>query len=142
MIETLVNITTACCYLVTAGVVVKYIYNRFIQREHPQNTNITIVKSQKITSLGNKASASVDSCCVSDCDDKEYKDRFMDNYTMKNRIQVYIDRNSYEYMKRFLCIAAPDTSMAGYVSRIINDHLVRNATAINKIFEDSKNKFF
>ena len=61
---------------------------------------------------------------------------------MKNRVHVYIDRSSHECMKRFLSIAAPDTSMAGYVSRIIKDHIAENATTINKIFEDSKTKLF
>ena len=33
MIETIVNITTGACYLVTAGVIVKYIYSRFVQHK-------------------------------------------------------------------------------------------------------------
>lgn len=45
-------------------------------------------------------------------------------------------------MKRFLSIAVSDTSMAGYVSRIINGHIAENATTINKIFEDCKTKLF
>ena len=75
-------------------------------------------------------------------DKAEYKKRFLGSYMMKNRVQVYIDRSSHECMKRFLSIAAPDTSMAGYVSRIIKDHIAENATTINKIFEDSKTKLF
>ena len=75
-------------------------------------------------------------------DKAEYKKRFLGSYMMINRVQVYIDRGSHECMKRFLSIAAPDTSMAGYVSRIIKDHIAENATTINKIFEDSKTKLF
>jgi hypothetical protein len=33
MIETIVNITTGACYLVTAGVIVKYIYSRFVRHK-------------------------------------------------------------------------------------------------------------
>ena len=36
MIETIVNITTRACYLVTAGVIVKYIYSRFVIICHRQ----------------------------------------------------------------------------------------------------------
>ena len=32
--------------------------------------------------------------------------------------------------------------MAGYISRIIKDHIAENAMTINKIFEDSKTKLF
>ena len=113
MIETIVNITTRACYLVTAGVIVKYIYSRFVRHKNHQGI-----------------------------DKAEYKKRFLGSYMMKNRVQVYIDRSSHECMKRFLSIAAPDTSMAGYVSRIIKDHIAENATTINKIFEDSKTKLF
>ena len=44
MIETIVNITTGACYLVTAGVIVKYIYSRFVQHKNHQGTNIPMVK--------------------------------------------------------------------------------------------------
>ena len=75
-------------------------------------------------------------------DDTEYREKFFGSYTIKNCVHVYIDRSSYECMKRFLSIAAPDTSMAGYVSRIIDDRITRNASTIIKIFEDSKTKLF
>ena len=71
-----------------------------------------------------------------------YRKRFLKCKRVPNRSHVYIDRSSHECMKRFLSIAAPDTSMAGYVSRIIKDHIAENATTINKIFEDSKTKLF
>ena len=61
---------------------------------------------------------------------------------MKNRVQVYIDRSSYECIKRFLSIVAPDTSIAGYVSRIVKEHIAKNANTTNEIFEDSKTKLF
>lgn len=138
MIETIVNITTGACYLVTAGVIVKYIYSRFVRHKNHQGTNIPMVKKQTIVALVENPSLSEDTSSAKGIDKAEYKKSYM----MKNRVQVYIDRSSHECMKRFLSIAAPDTSMAGYVSRIIKDHIAENATTINKIFEDSKTKLF
>lgn len=51
MIETIVNITTRACYLVTAGVIVKYIYSRFVRHKNHQGTNIPMVKKQTIVAL-------------------------------------------------------------------------------------------
>ena len=132
MIETIVNITTRACYLVTAGVIVKYIYSRFVRHKNHQGTNIPMVKKQTIVALVENPSLYEDTSSA----------KGIGSYMMKNRVQVYIDRSSHECMKRFLSIAAPDTSMAGYVSRIIKDHIAENATTINKIFEDSKTKLF
>ena len=142
MIETIVNITTRACYLVTAGVIVKYIYSRFVRHKNHQGTNIPMVKKQTIVALVENPSLYEDTSSAKGIDKAEYKKRFLGSYMMKNRVQVYIDRSSHECMKRFLSIAAPDTSMAGYVSRIIKDHIAVNATTINKIFEDSKTKLF
>lgn len=145
MIETIVNITTGVCYLVTTGVVVKYIYSSFARYKNHQSTSNSVEKSQSIMPSVKDNPLPVNQPSVKEYDGYdgiEYKNRFLGNYTVKNRVQVYIDRSSYECMKRFLSIAAPDTSMAGYVSRIINDHIAENATTINKIFEDSKTKLF
>ena len=51
MIETIVNITTRACYLVSAGVIVKYIYSRFVRHKNHQGTNIPMVKKQTIVAL-------------------------------------------------------------------------------------------
>lgn len=125
MIETIVNITTGACYLVTAGVIVKYIYSRFVQHKNHQGTNIPMVKKQTIVALVENPSLSEDTSSAKGIDKAEYKKRFLGSYMMKNRVQVYIDRSSHECMKRFLSIAAPDTSMAGYVSRIIKTILLK-----------------
>lgn len=50
MIETLVNITTACCYLITAGVVVKYTYSRFARQKNHQSANTSMGKPQATVS--------------------------------------------------------------------------------------------
>lgn len=145
MIETIVNITTGACYLVTAGVIVKYIYSRFGQHKNHQSTSNSVEKSQSIMPSVKDNPLPVNQPSVKEYDwydGIEYKNRFLGNYTMKNRVQVYIDRSSYECMKRFLSIAAPDTSMAGYVSRIIQEHISKNASTINEIFENSKTKLF
>ena len=83
-----------------------------------------MVKKQTIVALVENPSLSEDTSSAKGIDKAEYK------------------KSSHECMKRFLSIAAPDTSMAGYVSRIIKDHIAENATTINKIFEDSKTKLF
>ena len=142
MIETLVNITTGVCYLVTTGVIVKYIYSRFARYKNHQSTNIPMGKPQTIVSPVENPSLSEDTSSAKGIARKEYKERFLGSYTMRNRVQVYIDRDCYECMKRFLLIAAPDTSMAGYVSRIVKEHITKNANTINEIFEDSKTKLF
>lgn len=60
MIETIVNITTGACYLVTAGVIVKYIYSRFVRHTNHQGTNIPMVKKQTIVALVENPSLSED----------------------------------------------------------------------------------
>ena len=111
MIETIVNITTRACYLVTAGVIVKYIYSRFVRHKNHQGTNIPMVKKQTIVALVENPSLYEDTSSAKGIDKAEYKKRFLGSYMMKNRVQVYIDRSSHECMKRFLSIAAPDTSI-------------------------------
>ena len=142
MIEVFANVVTAGCYIITVCTIVKYIHNRFIRHKNSQSVSTPIEKYRKVTSSVEDSSFSMDGIPAGGCEDMEYKNTFLGNYTMKNRIQVYIDRGSYECMKRFLSVAVPDTSMAGYVSRIVNDHIARNATTINKIFEDSRTKLF
>lgn len=101
MIETIVNITTGACYLVTAGVIVKYIYSRFVRHKNHQGTNIPMVKKQTIVALVENPSLSEDTSSAKGIDKAEYKKRFLGSYMMKNRVQVYIDRSSHECMKRF-----------------------------------------
>ena len=60
MIETIVNITTGACYLVTANVIVKYIYSRFVRYKNHQGTNIPMVKQQTIVALVENPSLSED----------------------------------------------------------------------------------
>ena len=99
MIETIVNITTGACYLVTAGVIVKYIYSRFVQHKNHQGTNIPMVKKQTIVALVEKPSLSEDTSSAKGIDKAEYKKRFLGSYMMKNRVQVYIMSGSTRYRK-------------------------------------------
>ena len=55
-----------------------------------------------------------------------YQVTYLINYPLSNRIQVYINRDSYAYIKRFLSVVAPDTSMSGFISRIIDEHLKKH----------------
>ena len=145
MIETIVNITTGACYLVTAGVTVKYICKQFARYKKYRSVTTTVEKTQSVALLVEDNPLPVNQPPVKEYDGYdsiEYKNRFLGNYTVKNRVQVYIDRSSYECIKRFLSIVAPDTSMAGYVSRIVKEHIAKNANTINEIFEDSKTKLF
>lgn len=83
MIETIVNITTGACYLVTAGVIVKYIYSRFVRHTNHQGTNIPMVKKQTIVALVENPSLSEDTSSAKGIDKAEYKKRFLGSYMMK-----------------------------------------------------------
>ena len=57
-----------------------------------------------------------------------------------NRIQVYINRDSYTYIKRFLSVVSPDTSMSGFISRIIDEHLKKHEKEMSALYTECINK--
>lgn len=52
-----------------------------------------------------------------------YRSSYLVSYPVGNRIQVYINRESYAYIKRFLAVTAPEVPISGFVNRIVDEHL-------------------
>ena len=65
-----------------------------------------------------------------------YQVTYLINYPLSNRIQVYINRDSYAYIKRFLSVVAPDTSMSGFISRIIDEHLKKHEKEMSALYTE------
>lgn len=63
-----------------------------------------------------------------------YRATYLDNYPIASRIQVYIDRDSHTHIKRFLAVVAPDASMSGYISKIIDEHLKRYENEMSELY--------
>ena len=73
-------------------------------------------------------------------EDSSYRMTYLINHPIGNRIQVYINRDSYAFIKRFLAVVAPETSMSGYVSKIIDEHLMKYEDEMSKLYTESMNK--
>ena len=65
---------------------------------------------------------------------------YLVNHPIGNRIQVYINRDSYAFIKRFLAVVAPETSMSGYVSTIIDEHLTKYEDEMSELYTEAINK--
>ena len=73
-------------------------------------------------------------------EDSSYRMTYLVNHPIGNRIQVYINRDSYAFIKRFLAVVAPETSMSGYVSKIIDEHLMKYEDEMSELYTESINK--
>ena len=69
-----------------------------------------------------------------------YQIAYLITYPLGNRIQVYINRDSYTYIKRFLSVVSPDTSMSGFISRIIDEHLKKHEKEMSALYTECINK--
>ena len=72
-------------------------------------------------------------------EDSPYRMTYLVNHPVGNRIQVYINRDSYAFIKRFLAVVAPETSMSGYVSKIIDEHLTKYENEMSKLYTEALN---
>ena len=73
-------------------------------------------------------------------EDSSYRMTYLVNHPIGNRIQVYINRDSYAFIKRFLAVVAPETSMSGYVSTIIDEHLTKYEDDMSELYTEAINK--
>ena len=65
-----------------------------------------------------------------------YKSSYLVSYPVGNRIQVYINRESYAYIKRFLAVTAPEMPISGFVNRIIDEHLKKYEHEMSKLYTE------
>ena len=65
-----------------------------------------------------------------------YKSSYLVSYPVGNRIQVYINRESYAYIKRFLAVTAPEVPISGVVNRIIDEHLKKYEHEMSKLYTE------
>ena len=49
---------------------------------------------------------------------------------------VYINRESYAYIKRFLAVTAPEMPISGFVNRIIDEHLKKYEHEMSKLYTE------
>ena len=71
-----------------------------------------------------------------------YKSSYLVSYPVGNRIQVYINRESYAYIKRFLAVTAPEMPISGFVNRIIDEHLKKYEHEMSKLYTECITKPF
>lgn len=65
-----------------------------------------------------------------------YKSSYLVSYPVGNRIQVYINRESYAYIKRFLAVTAPEVPISGFVNRIIDEHLKKHEHEMSRLYTE------
>lgn len=65
-----------------------------------------------------------------------YKSSYLVSYPVGNRIQVYINRESYAYIKRFLAVTAPEVPISGFVNRIIDEHLKKYEHEMSRLYTE------
>ena len=65
-----------------------------------------------------------------------YKSSYLVSYPVGNRIQVYINRESYAYSKRVLAVTAPEMPISGFVNRIIDEHLKKYEHEMSKLYTE------
>lgn len=70
-------------------------------------------------------------------DGTSYRRKFLKNNPQGGRVQVYIDRNLYENIKRFLPAVAPDVSLSSYITNIVEEHFEQYIDEINRRYEKS-----
>ena len=69
-----------------------------------------------------------------------YQIAYLITYPLGNRIQVYIHSDSYPYINRFLSVVSPDTSMSGFISRIIVEQLKKHEKEMSALYTECINK--
>lgn len=72
-------------------------------------------------------------------EDSSYRMTYLINHPIGNRMQVYINKDSYDFIKRFLAVTAPKTSMSGYVSKIIDEHLKVHKDEMSELYTEAIN---
>lgn len=65
-----------------------------------------------------------------------YRVTYLANYPVGNRVQVYINRDSYAFIKRFLAVVSPDTSLSGFISRIVDEHLKKHENEMSELYTE------
>lgn len=65
-----------------------------------------------------------------------YRERFLVCNTASNRAHVYLDRDMFERIKRFLPVIAPGTSISGYICNILEDHMDRYRDEIKEMYDN------
>lgn len=65
-----------------------------------------------------------------------YKSSYLVSDPVGNRIQVYINRESYAYIKRFLAVTAPEVPISGFVNRIIDEHLKKHEHEMSRLYTE------
>ncbi len=66
---------------------------------------------------------------------QSYKRKFLKNTSQGGRIQVYMDRNLYDNIKRFLPVIAPGVSLSSYITNIVTDHVEQHIDEINRRYK-------
>ena len=65
-----------------------------------------------------------------------YRSVYLIRYPISDRMQVYISRENYSHIKRFLAVVAPGMSISGYVNRIIGEHLKKHEHEMSKLYTE------
>lgn len=149
MTQTIFNIVATFCCIYTAYRLGLFIYKKIRKSNRIEKPvqNIPLESSGKIepaTAHTRNTSSAVEE--YADIPSREhppmlsYRGKYLINYPVGNRIQVYINRDSYAYIKRFLSIVAPDTSMSSFISGIIDEHLKKHEKEMSELYAECISK--
>lgn len=94
---------------------------------------------RKVTAYTPTLKDVIDTSTIEIIEKSLYRMTYLVNYPVGNRMQVYINRDSYDFIKRFLAVTAPKTSMSGYVSKIIDEHLKVHKDEMSELYTESIN---
>ena len=69
-----------------------------------------------------------------------YRSVYLVRYPVSDRMQVYISRENYSHIKRFLAVVAPGTPISSYVNRIVGEHLKIYGHEMSELYTECINK--
>lgn len=69
-------------------------------------------------------------------EESNYRQKYLMNTPLSDRIQVYLNRQLYDQIKNFLPVIAPETSIASYISNIIAEHIELNIEEITQLYKE------
>jgi len=143
MAQTIFQIVATICCIYTAFRIVSAVYRKLYKNgvtgTAPQGTSVETDDRIKPAGILGRVSLPVIEQLAGNKTTEylgiaAYRATYLDNYPVANRIQVYMDRDSHTHIKRFLAVVAPDASMSGYVSKIIDEHLKKYGSEMSELY--------
>ena len=125
MTQIIFQAIVACCCIYTAYRLSLFIFRRLFKgRKSGKDVRDVSVETADITRHDNGDDDTSEitfevlenTSAFKSSETGSYKSSYLVSYPVGNRIQVYINRESYAYIKRFLAVTAPEMPISGFVN--------------------------